>query len=62
MEDRLENTAHVANLLQMTFFVMNLACFLLKIGSAPNFRPAFKFFGWQSALAGSLLSAGAMFL
>jgi potassium/chloride transporter 9 len=45
----------------MTFFVMNLACFLLKIGSAPNFRPGFKFFTWQTALAGSLLSAAAMF-
>ncbi|PFH63374.1 hypothetical protein XA68_12338 [Ophiocordyceps unilateralis] len=46
---------------QMTFLVMNLACFLLKIGSAPNFRPGFKFFSWQTALAGSLLSAAAMF-
>ncbi|KAJ2904023.1 hypothetical protein MKZ38_008955 [Zalerion maritima] len=46
---------------QMTFFVMNLACFLLKIGSAPNFRPAFKFFNWQSAFVGALLSAAAMF-
>lgn len=46
---------------QMTFLVMNLACFLLKIGSAPNFRPGFKFFNWQTALVGSLLSAAAMF-
>ncbi|KAH7033000.1 amino acid permease-domain-containing protein [Microdochium trichocladiopsis] len=46
---------------QMTFFVMNLACFLLKIGSAPNFRPAFKFFNWQTAFIGSILSAFAMF-
>ncbi|KAK4155459.1 hypothetical protein C8A00DRAFT_41921 [Chaetomidium leptoderma] len=46
---------------QMTFFVMNLACFLLKIGSAPNFRPGFKFFSWQTAFAGSVLSAAAMF-
>lgn len=45
----------------MTFLVMNLACFLLKIGSAPNFRPAFKFFSWKSALLGSILSVAAMF-
>lgn len=45
----------------MTFFVMNLACFLLKIGSAPNFRPGFQFFSWQTAFLGSLLSAAAMF-
>lgn len=49
------------NSIKMTFFVMNLACFLLKIGSAPNFRPAFKFFTWQSAFVGSILSAAAMF-
>ncbi|KAI2641634.1 amino acid permease-domain-containing protein [Hypomontagnella submonticulosa] len=46
---------------QMTFFVMNLACFLLKIGSAPNFRPAFKFFSWHTAFVGSVFSAAAMF-
>ena len=45
----------------MTFLVMNLACFLLKIGSAPNFRPGFKFFSWQTACLGSLSSAAAMF-
>lgn len=45
----------------MTFFVMNLACFFLKIGSAPNFRPGFQFFNWQTAFLGSLLSAAAMF-
>ncbi|TAQ87863.1 hypothetical protein B7494_g3827 [Chlorociboria aeruginascens] len=45
----------------MTFLVMNLACFLLKIGSAPNFRPSFHFFNWYTALAGTILSGAAMF-
>ncbi|KAG0645326.1 Vacuolar CCC family 1 [Hyphodiscus hymeniophilus] len=45
----------------MTFLVMNLACFLLKIGSAPNFRPSFHFFNWQTALAGTIASGAAMF-
>lgn len=40
---------------------MNLACFLLKVGSAPNFRPAFNFFTWQTAFVGSLMSTAAMF-
>ncbi|KAF6828160.1 cation chloride cotransporter [Colletotrichum musicola] len=61
----LANLNQIATLIamgyQMTFFVMNLACFLLKIGSSPNFRPAFKFFSWQTALAGSIMSAAAMF-
>ncbi|KAF4963532.1 hypothetical protein FSARC_8469 [Fusarium sarcochroum] len=46
---------------QMTFFVMNLACFLLKVGSAPNFRPSFKFFTWQTAFVAGILSGFAMF-
>jgi potassium/chloride transporter 9 len=45
----------------MTFLVMNLACFLLKIGSAPNFRPSFHFFTWQTALLGTMASGAAMF-
>ncbi|KAK4862394.1 hypothetical protein LT330_002527 [Penicillium expansum] len=45
----------------MTFLVMNLACFLLKIGSAPNFRPSFHYFNWQTAAAGTLVSGISMF-
>ena len=45
----------------MTFLVTNLACFLLKIGSAPNFRPSFRFFNWQTAAAGTLISGASMF-
>ncbi|APA09709.1 hypothetical protein sscle_05g044790 [Sclerotinia sclerotiorum 1980 UF-70] len=45
----------------MTFLVMNLACFLLSIGSAPNWRPSFHFFNWQTAFAGAIVSGTAMF-
>ncbi|KAG0017009.1 hypothetical protein BGZ81_010960 [Podila clonocystis] len=41
----------------LTFLIINLACFLLKIGSAPNFRPSFRFFHWYTAFAGMVLSA-----
>ncbi|KAF2474876.1 solute carrier family 12 protein [Lindgomyces ingoldianus] len=46
----------------MTFLVTNLACFLLKIGSAPNFRPSFHFFNWQTAAIGTVVSGVTMFL
>jgi potassium/chloride transporter 9 len=45
----------------MTFLVTNLACFLLKIGSAPNFRPSFHFFNWQTAAIGTIASGATMF-
>lgn len=45
----------------MTFLVTNLACFLLKIGSAPNFRPSFHYFNWQTAATGTLVSGISMF-
>jgi solute carrier family 12 (potassium/chloride transporters), member 9 len=38
-----------------------VATFLLKIGSAPNFRPSFSYFNWWTAAAGALLSVGSMF-
>ncbi|KAF9435729.1 hypothetical protein BGZ76_005622 [Entomortierella beljakovae] len=41
----------------LTFLILNLACFLLKIGSAPNFRPSFKFFHWWTAFGGMVLCA-----
>ncbi|KAF8247435.1 hypothetical protein K440DRAFT_297626 [Wilcoxina mikolae CBS 423.85] len=45
----------------ITFWVTNFACFLLKIGSAPNFRPTFKFFTWWTAAVGAMISLATMF-
>lgn len=46
----------------MTFLVTNLACFLLKVGSAPNFRPSFKYFNSKTAFTGGFVSVLAMYL
>ncbi|ANB13938.1 Vhc1p [Sugiyamaella lignohabitans] len=46
----------------MTFVVTNLACFLLKIASAPNFRPSFKYFNSTSAGLGAALCVLSMFV
>ena len=46
----------------MTFFALNVATFLLKIGSAPNFRPSFHYFHWATAALGAVLSVVTMFL
>jgi solute carrier family 12 (potassium/chloride transporters), member 9 len=45
----------------MTFFATNLACFLLKVSSAPNFRPSFQYFRWWTAAFGAIVSAASMF-
>ncbi|KAF9993657.1 hypothetical protein BGZ79_001655 [Entomortierella chlamydospora] len=44
----------------LTYLILNLACFLLKIGSAPNFRPSFRFFHWWTAFGGMVLCAVVM--
>ncbi|MCJ1243884.1 hypothetical protein MMC30_001081 [Trapelia coarctata] len=44
-----------------TFLVVNFSCFLLKISSAPNFRPSFRYFNWWTALFGTLISGATMF-
>ncbi|KAL6929756.1 hypothetical protein ACO0SA_001160 [Hanseniaspora valbyensis] len=46
----------------MTFIVTNLACFLLEVSAAPNFRPSFKWFNRYTCLLGGSLSILAMFV
>ncbi|VBB88909.1 Vacuolar membrane cation-chloride cotransporter (CCC), putative [Yarrowia lipolytica] len=46
----------------MTFVVTNLACFLLKIASAPNFRPSFKYFSSTTAFLGAVSCIASMFI
>ena len=45
----------------MTFLVTNLACFLLRVSSAPNFRPSFHYFNWETAAFGTIISIARMF-
>ncbi|KAL6242261.1 hypothetical protein RBB50_010809 [Rhinocladiella similis] len=45
----------------MTFFALNVATFLLRIGSAPNFRPSFHYFSWWTAAAGAVMCVASMF-
>lgn len=36
----------------ITYFAINLACMMMTLTSAPNFRPAFKYFTWKTAAIG----------
>jgi len=45
----------------MSFCVVNLAGFMLSVTGTANFRPSWKYFGWPTSLAGTLISLGIMF-
>lgn len=55
----------LASLVTMSYLLMSLslhlACLLLKISSAPNFRPSFHYFNQWTALVGAILSIASMF-
>ena len=42
----------ISMLTLLVYGIINLACFLLKISAAPNFRPRFTYFHWSTALLG----------
>lgn len=45
----------------LSFLITNFACFILRVSSAPNFRPSFKYFKWWTAFLGIVISSLAMF-
>ena len=56
----------LANIVTMFFLlsysVVNLATFVLKVSGAPNFRPLFPYFSWWTGLIGAVLCVGTMFV
>ncbi len=46
----------------MVYLLINFSCFIMSISRSPGWRPGFKYFGWYTALSGTILCAIVMFL
>ena len=51
----------MTNFFCLSYALVNLSAFVLRITGAPNFRPRFKACTWQVALTGALLNFAIMF-
>jgi len=60
------NLDTVASLISEFFLLVyasvNIACLILRLSGAPNFRPSFKYFSWHTALVGALSCVVLLFL
>eukprot|EP00947_MAST-08B_sp_MAST-8B-sp1_P003561 g3561.t1 len=54
-------SALVSGFYILVYFFINVSCFAMRISGAPNFRPRFKYFSWQTALLGALLAISLAF-
>jgi amino acid transporter len=55
-------STYASMFLVMAYTFVNLSCLILSVAGTVNFRPDFKYYSWYTALAGTLLCAGVMFL
>lgn len=54
--------AIISGFFLLVYWAVNASCLLMRLASAPNFRPKFRFFSWHTALAGAVACLVLLFL